>query len=80
MSREGDDEPTGSPAVWTRTSPTEQRPSLFTTVRSWIDPFKLVADEDPMGSASFRVVPSCSPGQILGRRHRHGGRVAIDRR
>lgn len=38
---------TGSMEVWTRTCPIEQEPGRFTTTKGWIDPFKLLAVEDP---------------------------------
>ena len=40
---------TGLNAVWTRTSPSVQVPGKFTTVFGWLDPFRLVQDEDPDG-------------------------------
>jgi hypothetical protein len=39
--------PTDSLEVWTRTCPIEQEPGRFTTVKGWIDPFKLLTVEDP---------------------------------
>ena len=41
---------TGSYEVWTRTSPTEPQPGLYTTAKGWQDPFQLLAKEDPEGS------------------------------
>jgi hypothetical protein len=41
----GDD--TGVLEVWLRTAPVERTPGHFTTTRGWIDPFKLMTDEDP---------------------------------
>lgn len=40
-------EPTSSKEVWTRTCPSEQEPGRFTTVKGWVDPFRLLAAEDP---------------------------------
>jgi hypothetical protein len=40
---------TGSAEVWTRTSPREPQPGLYTTVKGWIDPFTLLKEEDPDG-------------------------------
>jgi hypothetical protein len=37
---------TGSREIWVRTSPHEQLPGKFTTVKGWIDPFKLMQEED----------------------------------
>jgi hypothetical protein len=42
--------------VWTRTCPVEQEPGRFTTVKGWVDPFKLLAIEDPSGSAIASVL------------------------
>jgi hypothetical protein len=49
-------EPTGSFEVWTRTCPIEQEPGRFTTVKGWIDPFKLLSIEDPSGNAIASVL------------------------
>lgn len=38
---------TGSREIWLRTAPSEQEPGLFTTRKGWIDPFALLAREDP---------------------------------
>ncbi len=43
-------QPTGSSEVWIRTCPRVQVPGKFTTHRGWLDPFKLMAAEDPSGS------------------------------
>jgi hypothetical protein len=40
---------TGSAEAWIRTCPVEQVPGRFTTKRGWIDPFALIATEDPDG-------------------------------
>jgi len=42
---------TASREVWTRTCPREQEPGRYTTVKGWTDPFKLLAIEDPQGTA-----------------------------
>lgn len=47
---------TGSLEWWTRTCPAEQVPGKFTTVRGWIDPFKLLASEDPTNNAISSVL------------------------
>jgi len=39
--------PTLTAEPWIRTSPANQTPGLFTTQRGWIDPFKLLHNEDP---------------------------------
>jgi len=42
-------EPTGLAETWIRTCPTVQLPGLFTTQRGWLDPYRLMAEEDPQG-------------------------------
>ena len=41
---------TGCAETWIRTCPREQVPGLFTTRRGWLDPFRLLQDEDPDGT------------------------------
>jgi hypothetical protein len=48
--------PTGSFEVWTRTCPIEQEPGRFTTVKGWIDPFKLLSIEDSNDQAIASVL------------------------
>ncbi|GAB3332755.1 hypothetical protein GCM10027299_39610 [Larkinella ripae] len=38
---------TGIPEIWTRTAPFTRTPGKFTTQFGWLDPFKLLATEDP---------------------------------
>lgn len=45
---------TGSAETWLRTSPLEQVPGKYTTLKGWVDPFALMAIEDPQG----RTIPS----------------------
>lgn len=40
-------ETTGMSSHWMRTCPTERQPGRFTTVEGWVDPFELLAKEDP---------------------------------
>jgi hypothetical protein len=40
---------TGSAETWTRTCPVEPQPGRFLTQRGWVDPFVLLAQEDPKG-------------------------------
>ena len=47
---------TGTREIWTRTCPSEQVPGHFTTVRGWIDPFKLLRAEDPNHVAIASVI------------------------
>ena len=48
--------PTGSSEVWIRTCPTEPHPGLYTTLKGWVDPFKLLASEDSEGNAISSVL------------------------
>ena len=48
--------PTGSAEVWIRTCPTTPVPGKFTTQRGWRDPFKLLHDEDPEGTAIASIL------------------------
>lgn len=52
--------PTGSLEVWTRTCPKEQEPGRFTTAKGWLDPFKLLATEDPNGTSIISVLAQSS--------------------
>jgi hypothetical protein len=47
---------TGSREVWTRTCPSEPQPGRFTTVKGWLDPFELMAKEDPEGRSIQSVL------------------------
>ncbi|MFT4133124.1 hypothetical protein [Labrys sp. (in: a-proteobacteria)] len=47
---------TASREVWTRTCPREPEPGLYTTVKGWIDPFTLLAEEDKTGDAIRSVL------------------------
>ena len=42
--------PTGTGETWIRTCPIEQEPGRYTTHRGWVDPFKLLAQEDSQGA------------------------------
>ncbi|MGC2237733.1 MAG: hypothetical protein WA584_16335 [Pyrinomonadaceae bacterium] len=48
--------PTGTAEIWIRTCPKEPVPGFFTTHRGWIDPFKLLAEEDTEGVAITSVL------------------------
>jgi len=61
---------TGSAEMWTRTCPAEPQPGLFTTARGWIDPFALLASEDPrqdriVSVLAQRAVPAYYAGAAL---------------
>jgi hypothetical protein len=49
---------TGPEAVdrWIRTCPTEPQPGLFTSARGWLDPYALLAEEDPTGTRIASVL------------------------
>ncbi len=47
---------TGVAEPWIRTCPTEQQPGKFTTRRGWTDPYRLMADEDPQGTAIASIL------------------------
>ncbi|WP_174291166.1 hypothetical protein [Sphingomonas bacterium] len=63
---------TGSRETWIRTCPTEQQPGLFTTHRGWLDPFGLMADEDPDGNMIASVLAQA------GVQARHSGASLVD--
>lgn len=48
--------PTGTGEFWIRTCPVEQDPGRYTTRRGWLDPFRLMADEDPGGDRIASVL------------------------
>lgn len=66
-------EPTGSFEVWTRTAPIEQEPGRFTTLKGWIDPFKLLSIEDPNGRSIASVLSQSAV------RARYSGAAITDR-
>lgn len=41
--------PTGTGEWWLRTAPRQQEPGHFTTVPRWMDPYRLLSEEDPTG-------------------------------
>ena len=47
---------TGTGQIWLRTCPTEQAPGRYSTVANWVDPFALLAKEDPQGGAIASVL------------------------
>jgi hypothetical protein len=46
--------------IWIRTSPNVQVPGKFTTQHGWIDPFQLMAHEDPHGDMISSVIAQAS--------------------
>lgn len=55
---------TGSAEQWIRTSPIVQVPGKFTTAKGWLDPFKLVQDEDSDGTALASILSQHSVTSI----------------
>lgn len=49
-------EKTGTGETWFRTAPNEQTPGLFSTARGWMDPFLVLAREDPNGDRIASVL------------------------
>lgn len=47
---------TGQAEPWIRTCPTVQQPGRFTTRRGWTDPYRLMQDEDPEGTAIASIL------------------------
>lgn len=47
---------TGNAETWIRTSPRQQEPGKFTTHRGWIDPFHIMANEDPEGTSIASIL------------------------
>ncbi|HWT01834.1 MAG TPA: hypothetical protein VN256_16425 [Pyrinomonadaceae bacterium] len=48
--------PTGTGEVWIRTCPAEQNPGKFSTARGWLDPYKVMAEEDGEGTQISSVL------------------------
>jgi hypothetical protein len=58
---------TGSNETWLRTCPVEQNPGRYTTTSTWIDPFELLAKEDPEHEAIASIISqSAVPAQFSG--------------
>lgn len=47
---------TSSAETWIRTAPRQQEPGKFTTHRGWLDPYQLMANEDPDGTRIASVL------------------------
>jgi hypothetical protein len=47
---------TGTGETWLRTSPREPVPGKFATLHGWVDPFKLLSQEDPEGKELVSVL------------------------
>ncbi|WP_324276632.1 hypothetical protein [Blastococcus brunescens] len=48
--------PTGTSQFWTRTAPREQTPGHFSTLPYWVDPFRLLQQEDTEGDRLASVL------------------------
>jgi hypothetical protein len=71
--------PTGNTEVWLRTCPQEQVPGEFTTTRGWIDPFALMAREDPKGEIISSVIAQSEiQSQYSGAAIVYGGELHIE--
>lgn len=57
---------TGTNEWWLRTAPAEQSPGHFTTTRGWVDPFELIAREDPRGVVSSVLSQEAVDAQYSG--------------
>lgn len=58
--------PTGSPQIWIRTCPAEADPGRFTTRKDWIDPFELLAGEDPDHEIASVLCQAAVPAAFSG--------------
>lgn len=47
---------TGSHETWLRTAPNSQTPGKYTTTYGWVDPYALLAKEDPEGTAIASIL------------------------
>jgi len=65
-------EPTGGQETWIRTCPAEPQPGLFTTAKGWLDPFRLMQEEDPGSGAIASVL--CQKGVSA----KHSGAAIVD--
>lgn len=63
---------TGTTDWWIRTCPKEQVPGKYTTHHGWLDPFRLLAEEDPNGSAIASVLSQ------RGVRAQYSGALIVD--
>lgn len=57
--------PTGAAEVWIRTAPAVQVPGKFTTRRGWVDPFHLMAEEDPSGESIASVLAQAGVSAVF---------------
>lgn len=71
---------TGSFESWLRTCPAEQLPGLYTTTNKWVDPFALLAAEDPGHNAIASVISQAAvPARFSGAAiTKKGGRLHIE--
>jgi len=71
---------TGSLDSWLRTCPTEQVPGRYTTVNKWVDPFALLAAEDPRHDAIASIISQAAvPARFSGAAiTKKGGQLHIE--
>lgn len=55
---------TGSHETWLRTAPNAQTPGKYTTTRGWIDPYALLAKEDPKGTEIASILSQESVNSV----------------
>ncbi|WP_244487897.1 hypothetical protein [Aminobacter sp. DSM 101952] len=55
---------TGHLEHWLRTSPREQVPGKYTTIKGWMDPFALLQAEDPENSSIASVLSQAAIGAV----------------
>jgi len=75
-------QPTASGETWFRTCPRVQEPGKYTTVRGWVDPFHLMAREDPTGDYIASVlaqegVDAVYSGAVVATEKSNGGRGSL---
>jgi hypothetical protein len=59
--------PTGSNEIWIRTCPSDADPGRYRTLRGWVDPYRLMAEEDPSGTALPSLICQSSvPARFAG--------------
>lgn len=69
---------TGSLNWWLRTCPNEQIPGRFTTTLGWTDPFQLMINEDPEGTAIASVLSQQDVNPTFSGGSRPGPTAGID--
>ncbi|MEI9850523.1 MAG: hypothetical protein WDN24_06325 [Sphingomonas sp.] len=57
---------TGSFETWIRTCPREPQPGRFTTAKGWVDPYRLLADEDQADEIASVLAQAAIPAAWSG--------------